>query len=503
MAKRSIIRQGMLATLVFFFGVLPAASQTLRIGLQEDPDALDPHRARTFVGRIVFSALCDKLMDVDEKLQIVPQLATSWSWSADDKVLTLKLRSGVKFHDGETMDATAVKASLDRARTLPDSLRKSELASVAHVDVVDPSTVTITVNKPDATLLYQLTDRAGMILAPKAMTGDFSKHPVCAGPYKFVERVQNDRIVLEKFKDYWNPSEYFFQRIVYQPIPDATVRLANLRAGSIDILERLAPSDVASVKSDPKLNFDPVVGLGFQAIALNIANGPRSKTSPFRDKRVRQAFNIAIDRDAINKVVGQGFFAPANQALPLASPFFNKAAIMPKRDVAKAKALLKEAGYDRVKFELTFANNTVLQQVSELIQAMAAEAGFDIQLRATDYATALHQAQGGNFEANMNAWSGRPDPDGNLIIFVSCKGSQNDGHYCNPEVDKLLMQARTVTDLTKRKAVYDAADKIMQDDVPRIYLYYQPWLFATSKKVVGFKPSADGLIRVKDMKFAN
>lgn len=482
----------------------PATAQTLRIGLQEDPDVLDPHRARTFVGRIVFTSLCDKLVDVNDKLQFVPQLAESWSWNADNTVLTFKLRAGVKFHDGETMDAAAVKASLDRARTLPDSLRKSELASVTSVDVVDPLTVALKVAKPDATLLAQLSDRAGMVLSPKAIAGDFGQKPVCAGPYRFVERVQNDRIVLEKFADHWNAGAYAFQRVTFLPIPDTTVRLANLRAGDLDILERLAPSDVKSVKADPKLTFAPVSGLGYQGMTLNVANGPRGQNGPFKDKRVRQAFQYALDRAIIDEVVGEGIFPPAQQAFPEASPFRSTDYPPTKRDPAKALALLKEAGVKTpVKVEIMFGNTTTTQQINEMIQAMAGEAGFEVSLRPTEFAASQKEAQAGNFDANQIGWSGRVDPDGNIHQFVTCKGGLNDSKYCNEEVDRLLNEARTTTDLAKRKALYDAAQKILQDELPIVYIYYQPWPFVTAKKVTGFKPSPDGMIRLAGVKFAN
>src|SRR5947208_4124056 len=143
-----------------------ANAQTLRIGLAEDPDVLDPTLARTFVGRIVFAGLCDKLFDLDEKLNIVPQLATSHEWSADNKALIIKLRSGVTFHDGEKMDAAAVKFSLERHKTMTGSNRRGELAPVASVDVVDPQTVRLNLSAPFAPLLAQLADRAGMIVSP-------------------------------------------------------------------------------------------------------------------------------------------------------------------------------------------------------------------------------------------------------------------------------------------------------------------------------------------------
>src|SRR3977135_4326034 len=193
------------------------AQTTLRIGLAEDPDILDPTLGRTYVGRLVFASFCDKLFDIDEKLNIVPQLALSHETSDDGKEVFIKLRPGVKFHDGEPFDAEAAKFSLDRHVTLPTSFRKPELAQLDHVDVVDPLTIKLVLKTPFSPLIAQLTDRAGMMVSPKAVkeAGDkFGLKPVCAGPYKFVDRVQQDRIVFEKYADYWNKDNIHIDRIV-------------------------------------------------------------------------------------------------------------------------------------------------------------------------------------------------------------------------------------------------------------------------------------------------
>ncbi len=481
-----------------------ASAQTLRIGLNEDPDVLDPHRARTFVGRIVFTSLCNKLVDITPDLKFTPELATEWSWSDDGKSLTFKLRPGVKFHDGEPLNAAAVKANIERAKSLPDSLRKSELTSVDNVEAVDDLTVKVNLSRADATLLSQLSDRAGMIMSPKALaSADFGQKPVCSGPYKFVERVQNDRIVLEKFADHWDAKNYNFERVIFQPIPDTTVRLANLRSGNLDLLERLAPSDVPAVKSDSNLVFAPVSGIGYQGLTINTNNGDRAKNPLGQDKRVRQALELSIDRNVINEVVGQGIFPPAGQPFPEASPYNNPKFKANERDVAKAKQLLKEAGVDRVKFELTFGTSTTTQQIAEIIQAMAAESGFDISLRPTEFAAMQKEAQAGNFDVNVIGWSGRVDPDGNIHPFVTCKGALNDGRYCNEQVDKLLNDARVINDEAKRKELYDSAQEILKQDLPIIYTYYQPWPFVHTKKVQNFKAYPDGMIRLKGVKFAS
>jgi peptide/nickel transport system substrate-binding protein len=479
-------------------GAFAQTGQTLRIGIQDDIGTLDPAKSTQVVERMVFSSLCNSLVDISPDLKVVPMLAESWTQSADGKTLTFKLRHGVTFQDGEPFNAAAVKANLDRYRTMPSSNRRSELSSIDGVDVVSDDTVAIKLKAPDAALLATLTDRAGMMLAPKTLSdaAGVASHPVCSGPYKFVERVQNDRVVLEKWPGYWNAAAYPIQKVIFQPMPDATVRLANLRSGSLDMLERLAPSDVAAVKSDANLQFVNTSGLGEYDIEYNIANG-KGATPALKDKRVRQAFGLAIDRDAINKVIGGGIFTPANQAIPPNSPYYDKALPTPKRDIAKAKALLKEAGYTHLDLELTFGNNTVSNQMAQMLQAMVSEAGINLKLRPTDYAAALNVAHTGDYQIIYKGWSGRTDPDGNLHQFVTCKGNLNYGSYCNPEVDKLLDEARTQSDIARRKPLYDAAQKILNDEEPMTYLYYQPWPFVLSKKVQGFIAYPDGLIRLR------
>src|SRR5882672_7632053 len=310
--------------------VSAAQAQTLRIGLAEDPDVLDPTPARTFVGRIVFSALCDKLFDLDEQLNIVPMLATSYQWSPDNKALTIKLRQGVTFHDGEKMDAAAVKFNLERHKNTPGSSRRAELAPVASVDVVDPQTVRINLSAPAAPLLAVLTDRAGMMVSPKAAqaAGDkFGAKPVCAGPFRFVERIAQDRIVLERYPAYWNKGEIHFERVVYLPIVDATVRLANLRAGQLDFIERMAPSDVPQLKGDGRFKVDKIVEIGYQGITINVGKSDIAQKNPLgKDARVREAFELSLDREGIVKVAMDGEAQTGNQWVAPSNRYYGKSA---------------------------------------------------------------------------------------------------------------------------------------------------------------------------------
>ena len=491
------------AVLLLSLGAGANAQTTLRIGLAEDPDILDPTLARTYVGRIVFSAVCDKLFDIDDKLNIVPQLALSYETSADGKAMTIKLRPGVKFQDGEPLDAEAAKFSIERHMTMQASFRKSELSSVDHVEVVDPLTIKLVLKTPYSPLIAQLTDRAGMMVSPKAAKeeGDkFGQHPVCAGPYKFVERVPQDRMVFEKFADYWNKDNVFIDKIVFLPIVDATVRLANLKSGGLDLAERVLATDLKDIRADPRLVLSTVPELGYLGLTINIAND-KTKGGLSQSVKVRQALDLSIDREAINQVVFNGEFTPGNQWVSPTHPYYQKAFPIQPRNVEKAKALLKEAGVALpVTVDYMVTKGAENEAVAQVVQSMAAEAGFDLKIRVIEFATSFKQAQAGEFQVFQINWSGRIDPDGNSYVFMHSKAPQNDGGYSNPEADKLMDDGRLVSDPAQRKAIYEKLTKILLEEEPIIYLYHRKLLFAHTTRLEGFKPMPDGLVRVIGLK---
>src|SRR5262245_38363973 len=385
-----------------------ASAQTLRVGLAEDPELLDPTLARTFVGRIVFAALCDKLIDIDEKLNMVPQLATSWEWSADNKALTMKIRPGVTFHDGEKLDAAAVKFNLERHKNLQGSNRRGELAPLASVDVVDPMTVKLNLSAPFSPLLAALADRAGMMVSPKAAQAEaanFAAKPVCSGPFKFVERVAQDRIVLERYDGYWNKANVHFDKVIYTPIIDATVRLANLKSGQFDIIERVSSSDIEKLEADKKFKVTRITEIGYQGITINVGKSDMAKTTALgKDARVREAFELAIDRQGLAQVVMDNEATVGNQWVAPNNAYYAKNVPIPKRDVARAKALLKEAGVTNPVVTLMTPTTSDAQRLALVVQAMTREVGFDVKVQATEFATSLNLADKGEFDAYVLAW---------------------------------------------------------------------------------------------------
>jgi len=384
------------------------------------------------------------------------------------------------------------------------SNRRGELAVMSSVDVIDPSTVRINLSAPFAPLLATLTDRSGMMVSPKAAEAageKFGAKPVCSGPFKFVERVAQDRIVLERHDGYWNKGQIHFQRITYLPIVDATVRLANLRSGQLDFIERLAPSDVPGLKGDNRFKVAKIVEIGYQGITINVGKSDIAKKNPLgSDPRVREAFELSLDREGIVKVAMDGEAQMGNQWVAPSNRYYGKSAPIPKRDVARARKLLAEAGVPNPVVNLMTPTTSDAQRIAQVVQAMAKEAGFDVRIQSTEFATSLNMADKGQFEAYLLAWSGRADPDGNLHTMLACTGPTNYAGYCNKDVEAQINESRTSLDPARRAAAYDKIAAQVQKDRPVIYLYHRNWLWAHSAKLSGLRSVPDGMVRVQGLK---
>ena len=486
-----------------------AQKKTLVVALNQDPDVLDPTLARSYVGRIVFAHMCEKLYDIDAGLRLVPQLATDLPAFTDGgKTVTIKLRPGVRFNDGTPMDAEAVKFSLDRHRTLKGSNRKSELASITDVEVADRLTVRIRLKTPFSPIVAALADRSGMPVSPaqvKKLGEKFGTAPVCVGPWTLAERVPQDRIVLEKSQHYFDPGQARFDRIVFRIIPDDNVRLANLRSGDIDLMHLVAPTDAASLRKEGRFEVSSVTGLGYQGITINIHNktgkhAPRGDlgTPLANDGRVREAFELAIDRAALNQVVWDGQYTPGCTQLSPVSPFYDKSRQCPGRDLARAKKLLAEAGLGGgYAFEMVIVNNPQQRRVGEVLQGMARDVGFNVSLRPSEFASALKDSDDGKHQAFLIGWSGRVDPDANIHQFHTCGASLNQSSVCDEAIDALLNRAREASDHTQRAALYrEAIDKLTaRRNV--IYLYHLNYIVAFPKALKGYQATPDGLVRIK------
>ncbi|HEU5470243.1 MAG TPA: ABC transporter substrate-binding protein [Actinophytocola sp.] len=489
------------------------AGGTLRVALSAEPDRLDPTLARTLVGRTVFNAICEKLYDLNDKLEIVPQLAAALpELSGDGRTATVKIRTGVKFADGTALDAAAVKTSLDRHRTLEGSARRSELTSVKEVTVKDPSTIDIQLNEPFAPLSAVLADRAGMIMSPAVVAAkgaDFATGPVCVGPFKFTTRIAQDRIEVEKDPNYYDAANVKLDKVIYKIIADQTTRFNNLRSGDVEVLDRVSPVNAEELAGTPNLRLMSTRSLGYQGITVNVGNvsglgkPPGPLAAPFAgplatEATVRRAFAMSIDRDALVRSVFRGQFEPACGPISPANPLSSDAAqACAPHDPAGAKKLLSDAGLTTpLQVSLIAANTPDGTRISEAIKSMATEGGFDVQIQPTEFASSLDLTDAGKFQLFQIGWSGRVDPDGNITPFVQTRGSQNISGYSSQQVDDWLNQARAERDASKRKDLYGKVVGTLQQDSPLIYLWREKNLTGVSDKVGQVREYGDGLVRL-------
>ena len=482
-----------------------AADKPLNVALHFDPAPLDPATDGSYTNRIVTTLMCDSLIDLSPDMKFVPQLATSWEWAADRLSLTVHLRDGVLFQDGTKFDAAAMVANIVRYKNVAYSNRKAEMSAITSADVIDPLTLRITLSRPYAPLIALLANRPGTPYSPKLIEQSreaIADHPVCAGPFAFKERVAQDHITLERFPGYWNASAIKLSGVIFRTITDSNVRKVNLAAGALDIAHQLAPTDAGSVAANTKLRLAKSPSLGFVPIEFNVGNGKAADTPLGRDPRVRQAFSLAIDRVALNQVAFDGQYVPSHQMEAPGSAYYDPAYPVPTRDIEGAKKLLAAAGVSSVAFTLKMGTDPLDGQVAQIIQAMVKDAGFDMKIVSMDSAALVADTQAGNFEASMLLWSGRPDPDGNAPIWLTCKGFTNWGKYCNPKLDEAILQGASFQSLAERLPFYKQATALYMADLPDVVIYHYSLLWGLSAKVSGFQGRPDGLWRPENMVLA-
>jgi peptide/nickel transport system substrate-binding protein len=490
------------------------AGGDLVVALSEEPDALDPTLARTFVGRIVFANLCESLYTANEDLEVVPQLAAELpEVSEEGTTVTIPLREGVKFTDGTDLDAEAVKTTIERHKSLTGSARTAELAPVESVEVVDPLTVQLNLTEPFAPLTAVLADRAGMIMSPtqlEELGEDFAQEPVCVGPFQFVERRAGAVIVLERAAEYYDADSVKLDQVTFSIIAQGPVRAGNLRSGEVDVAERLDTTSLNEIEADSNLKLMQATSIGYQGITINVGN-VAGVNEPFgerevpiaQDPRIREAFELSLDLEAINEVVFNGRYQPGCGPLPPASPYYPTDLECTGGDVEQAQALLEEAGVQTpVPISLMLSTDPVTLRLGQVIQEMTKEAGFKVDVEPTEFVTSLDLADQGDFDTFQIGWSGRIDPDGNIFDFHHTEGALNYSGVHDEEVDQLLVAARTATDMAERQELYAEALDLIHERRNIVYLYHEVYFTGTKADVVGLDFFGDGLLRLKSAGFA-
>lgn len=473
---------------------------TLHVGLNADLTTMDPAMSSAQVDRQVYQSIYNSLLRLDKDLSIKPELADKYEFT-DPTTLVLTLHEGIKFQDGTDFNAQAVKVNFDRMLDkATNSPRASEIATVKEVVAADDHTVKLMLKQPDAALLSQLTDRAGMMVSPAAIQKygkDLARNPVGTGPFQFVEWVKDDHLTVKKSSGYWEkgadgqPLPYLDQ-IIYKPVTDATVRLTGLKTGTLDIIDQVAPKDAPGLRTQNALKFDELPGLGYQGLELN------NRKAPFDKAAVRQAVDYAIDREAIAKNVLLDTVTPGAGPIPPGSWAYDASVAQFTHDPAKAKQLLQQAGLTLpVSFSCYVVNTPEQIRLAQAYKQQLAEGGLDMQIELLEFGTALSKYNNFEHTCFQIGWSGRADPDGNTYSFLHTGGGQNKDQYANSQVDQLLEQARSTYDQARRKTLYSQALKIAIDEGAIDYLYWPLDQKTWTPKLQGFVHTADGMIRLK------
>jgi peptide/nickel transport system substrate-binding protein len=486
----------------------------LVMGLSAEPDRLDPTTSSSLYTRYVMNSICEKLYDIDAAGKLVPQLATALPKVSEDGLrVTIPVRDDVRFADGASFDADAVRTTLQRHLTKKDSTRKSELGPISDITAPAKDTVVITYETPFAPLAASLADRAGMILSPKALDelgDDFGDRPTCVGPFKFVERIPQTSITVEKDPLYYAADQVHLARISYRIMADANIRAANLRSGDIQVADSISTQDVDALAKERGIGLLQTGSLGYQAMTLNLGNVDGAGSDPGKidtplasDARVRLALAHAIDRNGLVNSVFNNWYEPACSPISPDSPYATEEsnACLPY-DPAKSRQLLAEAGVP-VPFPISVKVTNVAEslRLAQALQAAVAPAGFALTIDPVEYSTLLDEQTNGDFEAILLGWSGRIDPHGNMFSFLSTGGGNNYSGYSSEKVDTLLSEAAQTTRTAERARKYAEVVKQVRQDNPIIYLYRVRNLAAYTTDVAGVELFPDGVVRLSRAAF--
>jgi peptide/nickel transport system substrate-binding protein len=464
---------------------------TLTVALAEQPSTLNVYGGMS--DDKTLRHIVETLVGFDkETLEPEPLLATSWE-IPDETTYIFTLREGVKFHDGTDFNAEAVKSAFDY---ILDEENASPAATyfdrVESVEVVDDYTVTFNLSEPFAVFLSNLAGR-GFIMSPTfvedATLDEMDSQPVGTGPFEIVEWVKDDRIVLERYDDYWDDNLPYLDELVYRLMPDQTAKMVALKAGEIDMVDNVPAPEVEPIQDSEDFVFASAPSTGYRSVYLN-CDAP-----PFDDMLLRQALAWAVDRDELIELGTLGIGTPAYG--PIAPPqwAFDPDFKPYSQDFDKVQELMAEAGQpDGFSFTMKVANSPEEVRMAEVLQAQFAEAGITMDMVTGEYTALRSTVIDGDYEAFFVGWLGGPDPDSNMWNSFHTEGWFNWVNYTNADVDSLLDEARSISGIPERTEMYQEAQQIISDEAPMVFLRY-PYFAADgqahSQRVKNFVPDPE------------
>ena len=463
-----------------------AKEKVITYARPEDIQFMDPYDNFNIVNTMIDYLLYDRLVDYNPETGVgfVPALATEWSVSPDGTEYTFKLRQGVKFHNGEPFNAECVKVSLERY--LNEKLKKGfNWEGLKEVEIVDDYTVIIRWKQPNVLCLTSLVGSA--MLPAKAFKEKgvaLFDHPIGTGAFTFTEWKHGQHIILEKNPDYWGKPAYI-DKFIYLPINEDSARLAGVLTGEIDVADTMPPDQVTTAEANP--NVEVVRILAWDQIYL----GLKSDTPPFTDKKFRQAINLAIDRENIVKSVLKGG-RPSTGVIPQGVFGFDDSLTPVKRDIEKAKQLVKESIYDGREIHLIAPTGWYpkSKDVTQAIQAELMEIGINLNLETLDGAAFAEKRAAGHYDIYYTGCELPGDVD--FIIWQRIHNDAMTSGYVNEELNKLIEDQRQEIDREKRIGILRKIENIVNTEInPQIFVYQMEQLFFQRKGITGYRYYGD------------
>lgn len=464
---------------------------TFNIGIGNDLDTLDPAQQTTTTVQNVVDYGVETLIQLDKEGKVIPELAESWETSEDGMALVMTLREGVKFHDGTPFDAEAAKFNLDRLISGDVKVPiGGAFGVIDNVEATDAATLTINLKYPDPNLLQNLGITTSGIISPDSATkeGNTPENivtPVGTGPYEFVEFKKGTKLTYQRYEDYWGEKPYYSE-VVFQIIPEANSREAGLRSGQLQMIMNPPVTDLEALENTPGLAVFNAPSDRSIFVAFN------TQKAPFDNAKVRQAFNYAVNKEAIIESVLFGTANIMDSPLPSSLNGYCKVGEYPY-DPEKAKQLLEEAGATDLSITFGAPTGRYLQdqQAAQAIATNLRDVGVTVQVSTMDWPSysATFQDPKGPFDMHLLGWApGALDAPTQFQMFQEASAPPNglaSSFYTNPEVEKLLTAGARELDETKRNDAYCEAQKIIWDDAPWMFLWSQTLSIAYQADIAG------------------
>lgn len=481
----------------------PTRGGTLRFALRSDTTGLDPHRNVMYLVSHPIAATTQGLLDLNLRSEPIPGIASEWDTATDLQTYTFKLRKGVLFHNGQEVDAAAVKWNYERIMDPKKShaFTRSALENLKEVVVLDKYTVQCHLHQPSAAFPADVVYYPCNLMAPDS-EAQADTHPIGCGPFKFVRWERNTLTEMVRFENYFETDDEgnslpYLDGIVGLTKKEDVVRLTALRSGEVQLIDNMAYADAADFNKRYAKTFQtwdvPTLGTAF--ITFNTEKGP------FADKKLRQAAAHATDHSAIHEAVFYGRGDIAGSFYAKASPWHGEGTRpWPEYDPDKAKFLIRQAKAQGTTILLQAESSwPYMQQTGELLQAMWTDVGFKVNFSIYDTPVLQDKRRTGEFHADSMAGSYRFDPDGwfSRQVLSTASTTKQQSRFQNETVDRLILEARRTASKSKRLELYAEIDSLINEELPMLYTHHLTLLEAGAMSLKGYQPAISGAYSTK------